>query len=40
MANTESKQMIVGLDIGTSKIVAIVAQLTPEGGFEIGRAHV
>jgi len=31
----EHKQLIVGLDIGTSKIVAIVAELKPEGGFEI-----
>ncbi len=31
----ESKSIIVGLDIGTSKIVAIVAEIKPEGGFEI-----
>jgi cell division protein FtsA len=31
----ETRQMFVGLDIGTSKIVAIVAELTPEGGFEV-----
>jgi len=31
----ESRNLIVGLDIGTSKIVAIVAELLPEGGFEI-----
>lgn len=31
----EGKDMIVGLDIGTSKIVAIVAEIKPEGGFEI-----
>jgi cell division protein FtsA len=31
----ESKNLIVGLDIGTSKIVAIVAELKPEGGFEV-----
>lgn len=31
----ETRQMVVGLDIGTSKIVAIVAELTPEGGFEV-----
>jgi len=29
------KQLVVGLDIGTSKIVAIVAEMKPEGGFEI-----
>jgi cell division protein FtsA len=33
--NKESKKLVVGLDIGTSKIVAIVAELKPEGGFEI-----
>ena len=34
----ENKKVIVGLDIGTSKIVAIVAEMKPEGttgGFEI-----
>jgi cell division protein FtsA len=31
----ETKNVIVGLDMGTSKIVAIVAEITPEGGFEI-----
>ena len=31
----EGKNLIVGLDIGTSKIVAIVAEIKPEGGFEI-----
>jgi cell division protein FtsA len=31
----EAKNVIVGLDMGTSKIVAIVAEITPEGGFEI-----
>lgn len=33
--NKENKKLVVGLDIGTSKIVAIVAELKPEGGFEI-----
>ncbi len=32
---TESKDLIVGLDIGTSKIVAVVAEATPEGGLNI-----
>jgi len=32
---TESKDLIVGLDIGTSKIVALVAEATPEGGMNI-----
>ncbi|MEK6593763.1 MAG: cell division protein FtsA [Pseudomonadota bacterium] len=31
----ENKKLIVGLDIGTSKIAAIVAEIKPEGGFEI-----
>ena len=31
----EHSKLIVGLDIGTSKIVAIVAELRPDGGFEI-----
>ena len=31
----ENKNLIVGLDIGTSKIAAIVAEMKPEGGFEI-----
>ncbi|HSB48891.1 MAG TPA: cell division protein FtsA [Burkholderiales bacterium] len=31
----DGKKLIVGLDVGTSKIAAIVAELKPEGGFEI-----
>jgi len=31
----ESKNLIVGLDIGTSKIAAIVAEVRPDGGFEV-----
>ncbi|MDP1557955.1 MAG: cell division protein FtsA [Nitrosomonas sp.] len=31
----ENRNLIVGLDIGTSKIVAIVAEIKPEGGYEI-----
>jgi cell division protein FtsA len=31
----EMKNLIVGLDIGTSKIVAIVAELQPEGGVKV-----
>lgn len=31
----ENKNLIVGLDIGTSKIIAIVAEVKPEGGFEV-----
>ena len=33
--SNETKNLIVGLDIGTSKIVAIVAEVKPEGGFEV-----
>src|SRR5688572_15981654 len=31
----DNKKLVVGLDIGTSKIAAIVAEITPEGAFEI-----
>jgi cell division protein FtsA len=31
----DSGNLIVGLDIGTSKIVAMVAEIKPEGGFDI-----
>ncbi len=31
----ESKSLVVGLDIGTSKIVAIVAELQPDGGLKV-----
>ncbi|MBI3045163.1 MAG: cell division protein FtsA [Betaproteobacteria bacterium] len=31
----DNKKLIVGLDIGTSKITAIVAEIGPDGGFEI-----
>ena len=31
----ETKHLIVGLDIGTSKIAAIVAEVKPDGGIEI-----
>jgi len=33
--NRESKNLIVGLDIGTSKIIAIVGEITPEGRLEV-----
>ncbi len=35
MAEKADTQMIVGLDIGTSKIVAIVAEVDAEGGLEL-----
>ena len=31
----ETKNLIVGLDIGTSKIAAIVAEVKPDGSFEV-----
>ncbi len=31
----ENKKLIVGLDIGTSKIAAIVAEIMPDDGFEV-----
>ena len=31
----EAKNVVVGLDIGTSKIVAIVAEIAPDGTFDI-----
>src|SRR6187455_1939629 len=33
--SNENRNLVVGLDIGTSKIVAIVAEVKPEGGFEV-----
>jgi cell division protein FtsA len=35
MAKRVEKNMIVGLDIGTSKVVAIVGEVTPDAGIEI-----
>lgn len=35
MANTNAAQMIVGLDIGTSKVVAIVGEINNDGLLEI-----
>ncbi|WP_111643193.1 cell division protein FtsA [Marinimicrobium alkaliphilum] len=35
MASANEDNMIVGLDIGTSKVVAIVGSITPDGGLEI-----
>ena len=35
MGSTTGNKMIVGLDIGTSKVVAIVGAITPEGKLEI-----
>ncbi len=35
MSKKAEKNLIVGLDIGTSKVVAIVGEINPEGGIEI-----
>jgi len=35
MAAANESKMIVGLDIGTSKVVAIVGSISPEGVLEI-----
>ena len=35
MSNASQNRMIVGLDIGTSKVVAIVGEINPEGRLEI-----
>jgi len=35
MANSNEERMIVGLDIGTSKVVAIVGTVSPDGVLEI-----
>lgn len=35
MANANEERLIVGLDIGTSKVVAIVGLITPHGDLEI-----
>lgn len=35
MVQSQAGKMLVGLDIGTSKIVAIVGEVTSEGGIEI-----
>lgn len=35
MSQGQQKNMLVGLDIGTSKVVAIVGEMTDEGGIEI-----
>ncbi|HWS02410.1 MAG TPA: cell division protein FtsA [Gammaproteobacteria bacterium] len=35
MSKKSEKNMIVGLDIGTSKVVAIVGEIAPEGAIEI-----
>jgi len=34
-SNRDHKNIVVALDIGTSKIAALVAEINPEGGFDI-----
>ncbi len=31
----EYKDLLVGLDIGTSKVAAVVAELRPDGSYEV-----
>jgi len=31
----DNRDLLVGLDIGTSKVVALVAELTPDGNFDV-----
>ena len=40
MANKTDEQMIVALDIGTSKIVAIVAEDNVESGLDLSLIHI
>lgn len=35
MSKKQEKNLIVGLDIGTSKVVAIVGEATPDGGVDV-----
>jgi cell division protein FtsA len=35
MSKKTDKNLIVGLDIGTSKVVAIVGEITPEGSVDV-----
>ena len=35
MGSVQDKKMIVGMDIGTSKVVAIVGEIGPEGDVEV-----
>ena len=40
MASVQSGKMIVGLDIGTSKVVALVGEVTADGQLELASASV
>ena len=35
MSSVQEKRMIVGLDIGTSKVVAIVGEINSDGRIEV-----
>ena len=35
MARKEDQNLIVGLDIGTSKVVAIVGEVRPDGTIDV-----
>jgi cell division ATPase FtsA len=35
MKKLSAKNMLIGLDIGTSKVVAIVGEINDDGGIEI-----
>ena len=35
MSKKEEKDLIVGLDIGTSKVVAIVGEIKPDGAINV-----
>ena len=35
MSTTQQKRMLVGLDIGTSKVVAIVGEVDVDGNIEV-----
>ncbi|MFN7888434.1 MAG: cell division protein FtsA, partial [Betaproteobacteria bacterium] len=35
MKKTETRDILVGLDIGTSKVVVAVAEVLPDGRFQV-----
>ena len=35
----EYKDLVVGLDIGTAKVMAVVAEVLPDGELQAGRAR-
>ena len=40
MARKQDKNILVGLDIGTSKVTAIVGEMSPDGEIEICACHI